>query len=181
MYSHSYGFPLLESIHLLFLHLTFILIFPYVSLFLITSLPGQTRENTVQAQLNLNRYHEILYGEYPYSVFRGALARLYPGTELTNVAQNQGLLDEDFQWNAYYKNPNAEKYNDWLIGCWSVPNYETRDLSIEDIDRVLKRIQVKLYLRRVREKKMIGPLVKSLFSPAKWKHVMQAAGVRRAR
>ena len=155
--------------------------FPYVSLFLITSLPGQTRENTVQAQLNLNRYHEILYGEYPYSVFRGALARLYPGTELTSVAQNQGLLDEDFQWNAYYKNPNAEKYNDWLIGCWSVPNYETRDLSIEDIDRVLKRIQVKLYLRRVREKKMIGPLVKSLFSPAKWKHVMQAAGVRRAR
>lgn len=155
--------------------------FPYITLFQINSLPGQTRENTVQAQMNMNRFHEILYGEYPYAVFRGALARLYPGTELTTVAQEQGLLEKDFQWNAYYRNPNAEKYDDWLIGCWSVPNYENEDLSIEEIDRILRRTQLKLSLRRIRNKKMIVPLMKSLCSPAKWKHLAHAAGIRRAR
>jgi hypothetical protein len=155
--------------------------FPYITMFLITSLPGQNKANTVQAQMNLNHFHEILYDEYPYKVFRGALARLYPGTELTSVAQKQGLLGEDFSWNTYYRNPNTDRYNDWLIGCWSVPNYENQDLTIQDIDRILARTQLHLSLRRIWEKKSILPFIKSVSSPTKWRNFIRSAAVWRIR
>lgn len=155
--------------------------FPYVEMFLMNSLPGQTRLNTVQAQLNINRFHQILDGQYPYKIFPGALTRLYPGTELTRLAQNQGnVFPPGFSWNRYYRNPLADdKEFRWLTNYWSMPSYEDENFPVAKIKRTLQETRSYFYLRRICEQWSPRALMALVVNPFKWKMLLEAFSIRK--
>lgn len=153
--------------------------FPYIRMFLMNSLPGQSRINTIRAQLNINRFHEILYGNYPYSIFKGGLTTLYPGTEITRLAEEQSnVFPPDFSWNRYYKNPHSvELFNEWRIGSWSTSNYENENFSLQEIKQTLQETESYLYIQKIRYYKSIWGLFRILINPRRWKMFRDATSV----
>lgn len=147
--------------------------FPYVNMFLMNSMPGQTRLNTIQAQLNINLFKEILYGEYPYTCHKGALARMYPCTELTILGEKQGLLPTNFSWNSYFENPRTKKGDDF----WSMPVYENKYFPVKKINQTVKETTSYLKVLDMVNNGKIKSIILSIVNPFKWKMFFNAARI----
>lgn len=146
--------------------------FQHVALFLMNSLPGQNHMNTIEGQLNLNRFHEILYGKYPYRCFNGGWTRLYPGTKLTAEARIKGnVFPPGFSWNTHYCSPYSEYLS---LNSWSIPRYEDPHFPIRKIRNTLSGIEAYLQARNSLMVQPIRQLMMKAVRLNSWKIAIKA-------
>ena len=152
--------------------------FPYVIMFLMNSLPGQNRLNTIQAQLNINRFNKILYGKYSYQIIHGGLTMLYPGTEIFKLAVKQGnILSPDFSWNRYYKNPHPDNVINRISAGWSMPIYENINFPIKELEKTLQETHFYLLLRKIIDLKSIKLFIRTFINPQNLKIFRDAISI----
>ncbi|NQT00251.1 MAG: cobalamin B12-binding domain-containing protein [Candidatus Omnitrophica bacterium] len=122
--------------------------------FFIFSLPGETLfeiRKTIDLMKELDSYGANIQNSYGF-------AKIYPGTELEKEALSQGILSEDFSWLRYQEFPKARL----LDSNPTVPVYENRDLSLEEIKSFVLQQR---YSKSQLIKKAISK-IKSIKSPA---------------
>lgn len=93
------------------------------------SLPGETLEDIRMTLDLMKKVYRMVAGNHevpPHANF----ATIYPGTELEQIARNEGyLLPSDFSWNKYIEFPQPKLINYDA----TVPLYENRHLKISEI------------------------------------------------
>ncbi len=111
--------------------------YKHVSLFLMTSLPGETLEDIRITNEFLNETYSRLDNTHVKKVFDGTPTYIYPGTETERIAkQNGNIFPDDFSWNSYFKTERAKVFNTNPY----VPHFENPDLSLEDIKAYLIKL-----------------------------------------
>jgi hypothetical protein len=104
--------------------------FEHVSLFLMTSLPGQTLEDIRVSSEFLSEMHTILSGTPVRKAFLGTPTLIYPGTDLERIARhNDNVFPNAFSWNKYYRTDRAKVFGSNPF----VPHFENPGLSLEQI------------------------------------------------
>ncbi len=107
--------------------------FDHIGLFVMTSLPGENKEAFLESQHYLNELYAKVRPGWTRQPVLGSITLVYPGTPMERQAKNNGVIPEDFSWNAPYTNPKAEIFgtNPFL------PYYENDGWPIEDIKKTV--------------------------------------------
>ena len=128
--------------------------FNHVSLFLMTSLPGQTLKDIRISAKFLSEIYSLLRDAPVYSTFLGAPTLVYPGTETETIARRNGnVFPVEFSWNTYYETDKSKIFDTNPY----VPYFENPDLSLEEIKAYAQHL-----VRRWENKKMLKNILSSL-------------------
>ncbi|MDP8255236.1 MAG: radical SAM protein [Candidatus Alcyoniella australis] len=127
--------------------------FEHVSLFLMNSLPGLTKEDMLKSSLFINEIESILRGTVVNKLSLGVSTLVYPGTELEVIAKENGnVLPPGFSWNTYYETDRGDIFN----SNRHVPHFENREFDLGAIKRYSVVLRRKLIVRRFFE--LVGQL-----------------------
>lgn len=112
--------------------------FDKVDIFLIIGLPGETTE-TIDQTVDFLKTIRALFGKsWQVKKLIGQPPLIYPGTELEDIGRKEGCLPENFSWNQPYLQP--KRYLPLINKRYqTVPYFETRSLSLEDICAHLRK------------------------------------------
>ena len=109
--------------------------FPFIGLFVITSLPGDCPETFLESQCFLNTIYGRVYPGWRRQPILGSLAQIYPGTALEVLAKRNGTMAKDFSWNTMYLNPKHSVFDTNPY----VPHFENPDFPLEAIRRLVDK------------------------------------------
>lgn len=104
--------------------------FEHVFLFMMFSLPGETLEDIRIGSDFENEMKELLYGYRGPKILLGGVTYIYPGTELEQIARENGnVFPPDFAWNRYFETDRAKLFRTNPY----VPHFENPGLPLEAI------------------------------------------------
>lgn len=107
--------------------------YEHVTLFYMTSLPGQTKEDVIKGSKFINEMYNILKGKTQYNNYIGNPTLIYPGTYVEKLAgKNKNVFPSNFSWNKYYETDKASIFSSNRY----LPHFENLDLSLEDIKNI---------------------------------------------
>jgi len=112
--------------------------FDKIGIFLIIGLPGETTE-TIDQTVDFLKTIRALFGKsWQAGELIGQSPLIFPGTELEDIGRKEGCLPENFSWNQPYLHP--KRYLPLVNKRYqTVPHFETRSLSLEEICAHLRR------------------------------------------
>lgn len=112
--------------------------FDKIGIFLIIGLPGETTE-TIDQTVDFLKTIRALFGKsWQVGELIGQSPLIFPGTELEDIGRKEGCLPENFSWNQPYLQP--KRYLPMIDKRYqTVPHFETRSLSLEEICAHLRK------------------------------------------
>jgi radical SAM superfamily enzyme YgiQ (UPF0313 family) len=114
--------------------------FRHVSLFLMTSLPGETREDIRLGSQFLSEMQTLLRNRTVRRVFLGTPTLVYPGTATEDIARKNGnVFPDGFSWNRYYETEKARVFGSNPY----VPHFENPDFGLRDIRTYARRLDLR--------------------------------------
>lgn len=151
--------------------------FPHVKLFLINSLPGQNRLNSLKSRLIYNELLEMLEGRKSYKPKRGSYTFICPGTALERIAREQGnVFPPDFRWNRPYETPYRKQLG---LEFSSMPIFENPAFPLDAVQRAHRDLSGYLRWKKIVEQRKWAAAFEAALRPKGWRMLRQAWSVSR--